>query len=85
MVMISSNVPPPSAWWNLCPKTHAVRSVVSTNDVILNRSRRDIGVGASHVRAAQHHWPNKPPISRVDSNISIVRGVQLRVFSGMTL
>uniref|UniRef100_A0A9I9EFW9 Uncharacterized protein n=1 Tax=Cucumis melo TaxID=3656 RepID=A0A9I9EFW9_CUCME len=41
----------------------AARSVVSTNDVILNRSCRDMGVRASYVRAAQHRWPIKPPIS----------------------
>uniref|UniRef100_A0A9I9EEK1 Uncharacterized protein n=1 Tax=Cucumis melo TaxID=3656 RepID=A0A9I9EEK1_CUCME len=42
-----------------------VRSVVSTNDVILNRSCRDMGVGAFYVkvREAQHRWPNKPSIS----------------------
>uniref|UniRef100_A0A9I9EEP0 Uncharacterized protein n=1 Tax=Cucumis melo TaxID=3656 RepID=A0A9I9EEP0_CUCME len=40
---------------------------------------------SKQVRAAQHRWSNKPPISGVDINISIVRGVQLRVFSGMTL
>uniref|UniRef100_A0A9I9EB43 Uncharacterized protein n=1 Tax=Cucumis melo TaxID=3656 RepID=A0A9I9EB43_CUCME len=41
----------------------AAHSKVSTNDVILNRSCRDMGVGVSYVRVAQHHWPNKPPIS----------------------
>uniref|UniRef100_A0A9I9EK69 Uncharacterized protein n=1 Tax=Cucumis melo TaxID=3656 RepID=A0A9I9EK69_CUCME len=39
----------------------AARSVVSTNDVTLNHSCKDMGVGVSYVRAAQHRWPNKPP------------------------
>uniref|UniRef100_A0A9I9EGZ4 Uncharacterized protein n=1 Tax=Cucumis melo TaxID=3656 RepID=A0A9I9EGZ4_CUCME len=43
----------------------ASRSVVSINDVILNRSCRDMGVGASYVRAAHHRWPNKPSISGI--------------------
>uniref|UniRef100_A0A9I9EK29 Transposase-associated domain-containing protein n=1 Tax=Cucumis melo TaxID=3656 RepID=A0A9I9EK29_CUCME len=41
----------------------AARSVVSTNDVILNRSCRDMRVRASYVRTTQHRWPNKSPIS----------------------
>uniref|UniRef100_A0A9I9EGH3 Uncharacterized protein n=1 Tax=Cucumis melo TaxID=3656 RepID=A0A9I9EGH3_CUCME len=54
----------------------AARSVVSRNDVILNRSCRDMGVEASYVRAAQHRWPNKPPILEVNLVVVLVRDFQ---------
>uniref|UniRef100_A0A9I9EM02 Uncharacterized protein n=1 Tax=Cucumis melo TaxID=3656 RepID=A0A9I9EM02_CUCME len=56
----------------------AARSVVGTNDVILNCSCRDMGVGASYVRAAQHRWPNKPPISGVSLVVVLVRDIQTK-------
>uniref|UniRef100_A0A9I9EEP5 Uncharacterized protein n=1 Tax=Cucumis melo TaxID=3656 RepID=A0A9I9EEP5_CUCME len=61
----------------------AARSVLSTNDVILNSSCRDIGEGASYVRAAQHHWPNKPPILGVEKEKNSKR--KLKTIKGCSL
>uniref|UniRef100_A0A9I9EKD0 Uncharacterized protein n=1 Tax=Cucumis melo TaxID=3656 RepID=A0A9I9EKD0_CUCME len=54
----------------------ATHSVVSTNDVILNRSCRDMGVGASYVRAVQHRWLNKPSILGVNLVVVLARDFQ---------
>uniref|UniRef100_A0A9I9EIF3 Uncharacterized protein n=1 Tax=Cucumis melo TaxID=3656 RepID=A0A9I9EIF3_CUCME len=55
----------------------AACSVVSTNNVILNRSCRDMGVGASYVRAAHRRWPNKPPISGAKKKLRTTKNMNM--------